>query len=296
MNQTKFILILIAIFSFGEITAQSIDSLNARKAELRAEISNLEGELKRTISAFPPVYGWRTGFSGLLGFSLTDMNNWVSSANKDATTSNIQVSAAGFAHLIEEKFFWRNNAQLNLGWQKLNLKTGAEDESKYQSTVDVFQISSLYGYRISPTLAASALGEFRTSVINNIFDPAYLDIGVGFTWTPNANLVVTVHPLNYNFIFSDEVEYESSLGAKVVADYNREIFDGVNLRSNLTGFMSYEDASELSNFTWTTGVNFTAFKGIGVGVEYALRWNKQETRGLDDDMQSYFVLGLSYNF
>jgi hypothetical protein len=296
MKQTKFILILISIFSFGEITAQNIDSLNARKSALESEIKSLQTELKNTLSAFPPVYGWKTGFSGLLGFSLTDMNNWTSSANPNSTSSNIQVSAAGFAHLIEEKYFWRNNAQLNLGWQKLNLKTGAEDESKYQSTVDVLQITSLYGYRISPKLAASAMAEFRTSVIRNAFDPAYLDLGVGFTWTPNANLVVIVHPLNYNFIFSDEVEYESSLGAKVVADYNRKIFDGVRLRSNLSGFLSYEDASDLSNFTWTTGVNFTAFKGIGVGLEYALRWNKQETRELDDDFQSYFVIGLSYNF
>ena len=296
MKQTSLILVLVALFGFAELSAQNVDSLNTRKAELKSQIKSLESELKQTNALFPPVYGWRTGYSGLLGFSITDMNNWVSSANPNSTTSNIQVSAAGFAHLIEELYFWRNNAQLNLGWQKLDRDTGAEDESKYQSTVDVFQLTSLYGYKISPTLAASALAEFRTSVIENAFDPAYLDIGVGVTWTPNENLVVVVHPLNYNFIFSDEIEYESSLGAKIVADYNREIIDRVNLRSNLSAFLSYEDMSELSNFTWTTGVNFTVFKGIGVGAEYALRWNKQETREEDDDIQSYFVLGLSYNF
>lgn len=296
MKQTNLILIFIALFSFGELAAQDVDSLRARKADLESQIKNLQSELRKTTQAIPPVYGWRTGFSGLLGFSLTDMNNWVSSANPDATTSNIQVSAAGFAHLIEERYFWRNNAQLNLGWQKLDRKTGAEDESKYQSTVDVFQLTSLYGYKISPTLAASALAEFRTGVVENAFDPAYLDLGIGVTWSPNANLVVVIHPLNYNFIFADELDFESSLGAKIVADYNREIIEGVNLRSNLSGFLSYEDTDDLSNFTWTTGVNFTLFKGIGVGAEYALRWNRQETKNLDDDIQSYFVLGLSYNF
>lgn len=296
MKQTSLILVLVALFGFAEISAQNVDSLNARKAELEAQIKSLESELKQTTALFPPVYGWRTGYSGLLGFSITEMNNWVSSANPNSTTSNIQVSAAGFAHLIEEQYFWRNNAQLNLGWQKLDRKTGAEDESKYQSTVDVFQLTSLYGYKISPTLAASALAEFRTGVVENAFDPAYLDLGIGVTWSPNANLVVVVHPLNYNFIFADELDFESSLGAKIVADYNREIIEGVNLRSNLSGFLSYEDTDDLSNFTWTTGVNFTLFKGIGVGAEYALRWNRQETKNLDDDIQSYFVLGLSYNF
>lgn len=296
IKKTNIFLILLAILGLGEIAAQNVDSLSARKRALEAEIKILEADLKSTLSALPPIYGWETGFSGLLGFNITEMNNWVSSANPNSTTSNIQISAAGFANLIEEQYFWRNNAQLNLGWQKLNRERGIEDETQYQSTVDVFQITSLYGYRISPKLAASALAEFRTSVLRNAFDPAYLDIGVGFTWTPNSNLVVVVHPLNYNFIFSDEIDYESSLGAKIVADYNRELFDGVRLRSNFTGFLSYQDVEDLSNFTWATNINFTAFKGIGVGVEYAIRWNKQETRILDDDIQSYFVLGLSYNF
>ncbi len=171
------------------------------------------------------------------------------------------------------------------------------DESKYEPTVDVLQINSLYGYKIGPKLSLSAMAEFRTTIIENAFDPAYLDIGTGATWTPNDHWLVVLHPLNYNFIIaSDELDFESSLGTKLLVEYSREIIDGFLLSSNFTGFMSYEDADDLSNFTWTTGLNFKAFRGIGVGIEYALRWNKQETRAadLDDDIQSYFLVGLSY--
>ena len=31
----------------------------------------------------------------------------------------------------------------------------------------------------------------------------YLDAGVGATWTPVTDLVVVIHPLNYNFVFAD---------------------------------------------------------------------------------------------
>lgn len=289
---------IFTLFILGDLIGQDVDSLQARQADLTSEIDQLKSELTQTTKLIPPTFGWKKGFSGLLGFSLTEMNNWVSSPNPNSTTSTIQASFSGFVNLLEEKYFWRNSSQVNLGWQKLDLKRDdVEDESSYQLTVDVIQLTSHYGYNLVEDLAISALGELRTTLVEDSFDPAFLDLGIGGTWTPMQNLVVVVHPLNYNFIFSsDDSEFESSLGAKVIVDYRQQIIEGFNLRTHLTGFVSYEDADELSNYTWTTGVNFNAFKGIGVGIEYALRWNKQETQMMDDDLQSYFLLGLSYGF
>ena len=63
-------------------------------------------------------------------------------------------------------------------------------------------------------------------MLNNFNDPGYLDVGVGATWTPIENLIVVIHPLNYNFVFADnDAIFESSLGAKIVADYTRQIGD-----------------------------------------------------------------------
>ncbi len=48
-------------------------------------------------------------------------------------------------------------------------------------------------------------------------------LGVGATWTPIKDLFVVIHPLNYNFVFSSgDAIFESSLGAKIVADYSKD--------------------------------------------------------------------------
>ena len=152
--------------------------------------------------------------------------------------------------------------------------------------------------------------EYRTTVLNNFNDPGYLDLGVGATWTPVQNLVVVIHPLNYNFVFADDdTIFNSSLGAKIVADYTRQI-GAVSFKTNLSAFASYED-SDLSNWTWTNGFAYTLWKAIGVGFDFGLRSNKQEalnyqvnTLGntdvtfdtVDNELQTFWTLGLSYAF
>ena len=102
-----------------------------------------------------------------------------------------------------------------------------------------------------------------------------------------------------------------SLGAKVVIDYAKKI-GKVNLKTNLSAFNSYE-SSDLSNWTWTTSLSYTFWKGIGVGLDTGLRNNKQETLNfvrnlsptpdetatfetIDNKLQTFFRLGLSYSF
>jgi hypothetical protein len=107
---------------------------------------------------------------------------------------------------------------------------------------------------------------------------------------------VVLHPLNYNFIFSSGgFDYQSSLGAKMVADYKKEITKGIAWKSNLSAFYSYEGA-DLSNWTWVNGFT-TAHKGIGLGIDFGLRGNKQEALAAgrtDNPLQSYWIIGLSF--
>ena len=214
------------------------------------------------------------------------------------------------ANLIEEKFFWRNSLTTNLNWVKLDDRDDPADDSSFSPTTDVFSVSSLYGRNITKTLAASGLMEYRTTLLDNFNDPGYLDLGVGATWTPIENLIVVIHPLNYNFVFSSgDSVFESSLGAKIVADYTRQI-GAINLKSNLSMFQSYK-SSNYSNWTWNNSFGYTLWKMIGVGFDFGLRSNKQEaldyalnTLGdtnatfdnVNNDLQTYYTLGLSYKF
>ena len=293
-----FVLLILSISFTQYLNAQTLVELQAKKAELetkaapvKAEVDAIQSEIDAVNAQIAKFPGWYTGSFGTIGFNLTGLNNWVANPNPNSRTSTILGSFNGYANKIADKYFWRNNGFLNLGWQKLDLQVPGEPDADYQPTVDVLNITSLFGYNLNPKLAASVLGEYRTSVINNFNNPGYLDLGVGFTYTPMSNLVFVIHPVNYNFIFADDdTQFTSSLGCKIVGDYNTVLTKGVKFRSNLTSFISYE-GSNLSNYTWTNGFSLDVIKGLGVGFEFALRSNKQEI----DDLQSYYILGLAYN-
>jgi hypothetical protein len=186
---------------------------------------------------------------------------------------------------------------------KFDDKDDPNDDNSFRTGTDVFNISSLYGRKLSEKFAVSGLMEYRTTLIDNFNDPGYLDLGVGGTWTPIENLIVVIHPLNYNFVFSSgETVFDSSMGAKIVADYTREI-GAINFKTNFSTFQSYK-SSDLSNWTWTNSFGYTLWKMIGVGFDFGLRSNRQEAANFqgvelgdaDNKLQSYYTIGLSYKF
>lgn len=295
----KHIFTFILCFSILLVNAQTLDELKAKKAGLEAKAAPILAEadaikaeidgINKQIATFP---GWYKGAFGTLGANFTGRNEWFSAGDlKDSRATTILGSFNAFANRLDDKYFWRNSGSLNLGWQKL--KTGTETvDPDFEPVADVLNITSLFGYKLSSKLAASALGEYRTSVIRQFNDPGYLDLGVGFTYTPIKNMVFVFHPINYNFVFAkDDTKFTPSLGCKIVGDYTTEIVKGVNWRTNLTGFLSYKNSDpSLHNGTWTNWIGFNLWKGIGVGAEFGLRYAEQEVA----KTQNYYTVGLSY--
>ncbi|OIQ23629.1 DUF3078 domain-containing protein [Lacinutrix sp. MedPE-SW] len=312
----KKLLLLLAL-SIGTFTinAQTKEELQAQKAEKQAEADKFQAEANALQAQIDALPGWRKGLFGTIGGTISNFSNWYAQGTPDNSSGNIGVSINGFANLIEEKFFWRNALTTNLNWVKLDDKNDPTDDDSFNPTTDVFNISSLYGRNLTKNFAVSGLAEYRTTLLDNFNDPGYLDVGVGGTWTPLENLIVVVHPLNYNFVFADgDSVFESSLGAKIVADYTRQI-GAVSFKSNLSTFQSYK-SGDLSNITWTNSFSYTLWKMIGVGFDFGLRSNKQEALNyalgqhdplatplqaiptfdnVDNKLQSYWLIGLSYN-
>lgn len=304
----KKIFFALALLISASSFAQTVEELKAEKAKKAAEAAKLQGEvnaLQAKIDAFP---GWKFGAFGTIGANFSGFNNWYSNAAANSSSANIGVTVNSFANLDREKYFWRNSGNVNLGWLKLDDKSKPTEDKNYRVTTDVFNVSSLFGYKLTKSLAVSTLAEYRTTLIKNFNNPGFLDVGLGATWTPLQELVVVVHPLNYNFVFSKTgSSYESSLGAKIVADYNKT-FGKFKFRSNFSTFQSYK-SSDLSNWTWINSLGFNIWKGIGVGLEAGLRGNKQETFNALAEQegwttlgeaksvtQSYWLVGLSYGF
>ncbi|MDT0558253.1 DUF3078 domain-containing protein [Ichthyenterobacterium sp. W332] len=300
----KITFLLLFCFGVFTINAQTKEELEAQKAEKQAEADKFQGEANALQAQIDALPGWRIGAFGTIGGSLSNFNNWFSQGTPNNVSGNIGITANVFANKIEDKYFWRNALTANLNWVKLDDKdNGTDADSDFNPTTDVFNLSSLYGYKLSDKWAVSALGEYRTTLLDNFNDPGYLDLGVGATWTPLTDLIVVIHPLNYNIVFADnDAVFDSSLGAKIVADYTRQV-GAVNFRTNFTTFQSYKDG-DLSNWTWTNGFSYTLWKMIGVGFDFALRSNKQEAANFqgvaleaaDNKLQSFYTIGLSYAF
>lgn len=305
-------LAILAILSTSLLSAQTEEELKSLLGEKKDSIAAIQGRANAIQAQIDALPGWKVGAFGTIGGSISRFNNWFAQGNPNNNAGNIGVTGNAFANLQQEKFFWRNALNMNLAWVQIDDKDNPDDDSSFQPTTDVFNLSSLYGRKLSEKWAVSGLMEYRTTLLNNFNNPGYLDVGVGVTWTPIANMVVVIHPLNYNFVFADNNDiFNSSAGAKIVADYTRQI-GAISFKSNLSAFASYED-SDLSNWTWTNGFAYTLWKVIGVGFDFGLRSNKQETLNyiqnlaptpdptatfdsIDNELQTFWTLGLSYAF
>ena len=311
--------VLLLVFVFGGMlftNAQTEEELKAQKAEKQAQIDALQAEANAIQAQIDALPGWETGAFGTIGANISGFNNWFSREAVNNSAGNIGVTVNAFANLDREKDFWRNAVNINIGWVKNDNKDIDTDSDSFDPASDVFNITTLYGRKLSEKFAISGLAEYRTTLLDNFNDPGYLDVGVGATWLPVENLVVSINPLNYNFVFSDNnAVFDSSMGAKIVADYTKQILGGINFKSNLSTFQSYK-SGDLSNWTWINSFGYTLWKGIGVGFEFGMRQNKQEALNyalsqldmdnlpatlpnfdnVDNELQTYWLLGLNYSF
>ncbi len=290
--------------------AQTKEELNAAKGSKNDSIAAIQGRADAIQAQIDALPGWKVGAFGTIGGSFSGFNNWYAQETANNSAGTIGFTVNGFANRDESKYFWRNALTLNLNWVKFDDKDDPDDQDGFRQATDVFNISSLYGRKLSEKFAISGLVEYRTTILSNFNDPGYLDLGVGATWTPVKDLFVVIHPLNYNFVFSSgDAIFESSLGAKIVADYSKDL-GAINFKTNLSLFASYK-SSDLNNWTWTNSFSYTLWKMIGIGFDFGLRDNRQEalnyaltTLGdptatfdnIDNKLQTYYTLGLSYKF
>jgi hypothetical protein len=300
----SFALVFTCAYGFSQTEEELKSQLGSKKDSITAIQSRLDA-VQGKIDA---LAGWKKGAFGTIGANLSSFNNWYAQGSPNNSSGNIGITVNGFANLNQEKFFWRNAGNVNLGWVKFDDKDLATDDDSFRQAADVFNISSLYGRKLSEKFAISGLGEYRTTILDNFNDPGYLDVGVGATWTPITDFVLVIHPLNYNFVFSDNgAVFQSSLGAKILADYTKKIGD-VNFKTNFSMFQSYKTGN-LSNYTWTNSLGYTLWNGIGLGLEFGLRDNKQEAlnfalntdpsatfENIDNALQTFFLFGLTYAF
>lgn len=316
------LLIVFSLCAMGLNAQSTLEELQSQKAELeekraaaQAEADGYSGEIASIQDELDKLAGWIKGFGGNIGFNFNNSDNWVANPNPNSSSSSLNVTLTAFANKKGDDFFWNNKAIASKSWQDVNIVEDEDGPGLFdQSTSDILNLSSLYGRNLSNSLALSGLAELNTS-IENILEPGTLDFGVGATYTGIENLVLVVHPLNYNITFpseaakalGDDISTTGALGAKIRADYANEF--SVNGRkllwsSTFTGFFPYSDTAQivpdsegndfeagLTNYTWINTLSFDVWKGIGVGISMGLRNADLEDA---DKNQKFFSLGLTY--
>ena len=319
----KILFIILTMCSCSLLFAQedmTLEQLQAKKAEVQAKFDAASSEVNATQAELDDLQkqinilsGWMLGISGLVGFDLSGSKQWIANPNPTSRTTGLSMGLTGFANREQEKYFWNNKLIINKAWQKVNLM-GNDSSSLFDNgTVDILNISSLAGYKFSEKWAASALGEFNSS-IENFLEPATFDIGAGVTWKPITNMTVVIHPLNYHLAWSSqsEIDVQGALGAKVRADYQDEFMIAgrkLSWSTTLTSFLPYKNEKTtidevdkygvplgttreagLFEVTWLNTVSFQVWKGIGVGLNLGVRKANFEY----PDPQTFYGLGLTY--
>lgn len=327
----KLFLLTLTVLTFGFVSAQdmTLEEMKASKAEMTAKIAEsqglidaTQGELDALQKRINMLSGWMTGLTGIVGLNFGGSNQWTANPNPTSSSRAISIGVTGYANREQEKYFWNNKLILNKAWQRVDITEADEDRPGNlfdYGTVDILNISSLAGYKLTDKIAISALAELNTS-LGNFLEPGTFDIGVGVTWKPITNLVVVIHPLNYHVAWSADgnTDSQGSIGAKVRADYQDDFMISgrkIAWSSTFTTFLPYNsdknpvptydkfglaqvDATGaaitrdagLFEYTWLNTFSFQVWKGIGVGATFGIRDADFEF----EDLQTFYTIGLTY--
>lgn len=314
MKRLNYVFMLIALVLVSiNVDAQSRAEIEKKIADVEGKLNPLQTELDDLNAALEkmPILGWKFGGDGTMAFSMAGANErWVN--GRAARSNTIAGGVNLFANMSEDKFFWNNGLTFKLGFQKLgsdaipfyeqlgqtnNPDLPAWDAIDFNKNLDELYLSSLFGYKFTEVLAASVLFDYRTALFDGSFNnPGNITLGAGITYTPNDDFFLVFHPLTWRYNMAKDISLQeefgveaadreqgavkgaSSFGAKLVADYKRNIWKDLNYRTNLNIFLDYTDF-ENPEITWVNGLGYSLNKYISLSFEYAIRYYKPETRG-----------------
>lgn len=258
----NLLIIAMAFFfagAFGTIEAQQVEDLKKERDEI---VARQDVDSKRLVDLENQIAkldadGWRFGGVGNVAGSLAGFNDWnFGQAFED--NINILADVSVYGNYNADKYFWRNGASLRIGYQKF------DSDEDWNNTIDELLISSLAGYKFSEEMALSGLLDIRTTW-GSLFDPAYVSLGAGITYTPHPNLAVVFHPLTAQgvFVASEELRpiftgdvdksVKFDLGAKLVVDYAHSnlFIPGLTYTGRLDAFMPYAATNVFNVVTQT---------------------------------------------
>ena len=167
-----FTTVVCSLFCWSLLIGQTKEEVLAKKAAKEAELAILQPQLNDLsgrvdalkneivvlIEQTSPYPRWDLGVHGNAGLNFASFSDWLSKSNPNTTVFNIAFSGSGYAHLQQRKYFWRNNANLTVGWVKFNDRDDPTDNHEFRVAADAFNANTLFGYKLNEKFALSTLG------------------------------------------------------------------------------------------------------------------------------------------
>lgn len=255
---------------------------------------------------------WKRGGSFSTNFTQVSFTNWAAGGqNSIAGVAKLNYAA----NYSKDKVAWDNTIDLGYGLSKVQ-------GLALQKSEDIIDLSSKLGIKATDKWfysgSVSFLSQFapgysdetNTTIISNLFAPAYLNIALGMDYKPNDNFSLALAPLTekITMVFDEDIDETTygldadaktrfELGASVTAKANATLMENVNLSTELDLFSNYLDNPQNIDVDWKVTLAMKVNKYLSVQIDTRLLYDADI---LSDDgtakVQFKELLGIGLSF
>jgi hypothetical protein len=253
---------------------------------------------------------WKlSGVSGV-NFGQAALKNW-SAGGENSVSGNLYLNAS--VDYVKGRWTWGNT---------LNLEYGViySDENNWRKNVDRISFASKVGKRINTQWSYAFLFDFNSQFakgykypnINNYIStfmaPAYSNLALGISHTPNNKYTLFVSPLTarMTFVLDDSLSNAGAFGMKEGQKFRMEpgayavfstkqtVMQNVELISKLDMFTPYNENFGNIDMNWDILFNFRINRYLTANLSTTIRYYGDEIKKVQ--LKEIFGLGFAYRF
>jgi hypothetical protein len=256
-----------------------------------------------------------------LNFSQSHLSNWAAGGQSSLNSLGLFGYSANYKRADK---IWDNSLGLTLGYSLIG-------DAKAMKTDDKIEFNSVFGLeaikdKLYYSLAFSFKTQFTdgfdyktdsTNPISGLFAPAYITLGVGLDWKPNAYFSINFSPLTGRMtIVTIKELYDAGafgvdkgsttrfeLGAKAMIKFEKEIAKNVTFGSKLELFSDYLKNPQNVDVDWQNLITMKVNNWLNANIAAHLIYDddimimdKDGKTGPRTQFKEILSVGLSYAF
>ncbi|WKV10815.1 DUF3078 domain-containing protein [Marivirga harenae] len=240
---------------------------------------------------------WEKGAVLNLNFSQVDLTNWNGGGKSSISIGGLTNFNANYT---KGKNVWDNRLDMAYG-----LLRQGESEAPFVKTDDNIILTSRYSRQLKKRMFLSAIVDFRTQfdeglndesvVISRFMAPGFLLANIGVTYKYKKLFTGTLSPLSSKstFVMDDSLSTAGAYGVEAgenfrfqgginfSSSFQKDIWENVNLSTNLNLFADYEKLGNV-DVNWETALNFKINKFLSASYSTQFIY--------DDDIKSKEII------